>query len=268
MIKIISGSPQKIWVPVNPGATVFVGSIVSFDSTAEGVVIREQADGAADTTNKDVPFGVVTGTNRRTPLWNATEHAHYIVGEAVTAIRTSATEYVGVEGPWGKGDNRAMVQVELIDSSTILKAPFFDDAVGTALSVLTSTTGNASGLTVTTNECDFTPVANLATIYCRSGLNAGTYRMTTDTSTTVAVWDSEMLNTTATAGETYVRAPVRVGRSYVRIGDDTVSSYINASETQATNYDIIWVIHLDLSTAGEEFCLFRFDGDHFCSARA
>ncbi len=271
MITVVHGSPQSIWVNIKPGATIYVGSIVSIDGSAldEGVIVRGQADGAADTTNKDVPFGVVIGTNRKNPVYSSTYNAEYITAEAADGIRSSTTEYVNVEGPWAKGDRRAKVKVALITPHTVLRAPIYNNAVGTPPTELTSTAGNANGLTVTTDDCDFTPVANLCTIYCRSGKNRGCYRITDDTSTTVATWDVEMPNTTATAGEKYVRVPIRpFGISYARFGDDTVCSYLNCSETPATNYDIIQVVRLDLSTKGNEYVEFMFAADHFCPARA
>ena len=61
---IIHGNPFTIWVPLKPATTIYVGSLVCVDSSAldEGVIVRGQADGAADTTNKDVPLGIVVGT--------------------------------------------------------------------------------------------------------------------------------------------------------------------------------------------------------------
>lgn len=272
MLKIISDGPkQVIWCPLSDGVTVYVGSLVCIDQSAlnEGLVVRPIAAGASNTTNKDLPFGVCVGTNRKNPLFSSTYLAEYITDPGVTGIRADTTEYVGVEGPYGKGSHQAMVAVELIKPGTVLRAPIRNNAIGTAISELTSTAGNANGLTVTTGACDFTPVANLCSIYARSGQNAGQYRITDDTSTTVAAWDSQMLKTTATAGEKYVRVPYRThGVSYAIIGDSTVASYLNASYTPATNYDIIHVLRLDLSVAGSEFADFVFDGDAFCTARA
>lgn len=271
MIEIVSGCIDVKWFPIKPGATIYRGSLVCVDQSAldEGVVIREQADGASNTTNKDVPLGVAIGFNLRTPTFSSTYLADYITDAGATGIRSSTTEFTGVEGPWAKGEKRAMVQVAIIGPGTVLKAPIRNNAIGTSLSTLTSTAGNANGLTVTTGACDFTPVANLCSIYARTGPNAGIYRITDDTSTTVATWDVEMPATTAGVGDTYVRVPLRHhGVSYVRIGDDTVASYINASETPATNYDIIHVLELNLEESGKEFAKFYFDSDNFSSARA
>jgi len=270
-ITIAHGSPQKVWMPIKPGATIYVGSIVSIDFSAldEGVIVRPVAQGAANTTNKDTPLGICVGTNRRTPIFSATYNADYITDPGVTGVRADTTEYVNKEGPWAAGDGMAMVEVALIDPSCILRAPIRNGAIGTTVTELVSAAGNANGLTVTTDAADFTPVADLCTIYCRTGVNAGQYRTTDTTSTTVHAWDREMLKTTVATGEKYVMAGVRThGVSYVTIGDGTVASFIDGSATQATNYDIIHVIRLDLSDPGNEYVEFRFDGDHFCQTRA
>lgn len=270
-ITILEGCVQTVWMPIKPAATVYTGSLVSIDQSAldEGVLVRPKGVGVSNTTNKDRPLGVVLGNNLRSPVFSSTYEATYITDEGVTGIRSSTTEYVNVEGVWPKGGKQAMVQVGIIGPGTLLRAPIRNAAIGTAITELTSTAGNANGLTVTTDACDFTPVADLCSIYARSGVNAGQYRVTDDTSTTVATWDREMLNTTAGTGEKYVRVPVRTnGVSYVTIGDSTVASFIDAAVSPVTNYDIIHVVRLDLSEAGREFCDFFFDADAFCTNRA
>lgn len=271
MITVSHGSCRRQWLPIKPAATIYNGSIVGIDQSAldEGVVARPTAVGVSNTTNKDRPYGVVVGNNRRYPIFSSTYLADYITDPGATGLRADTTEYIGVEGPWAKGEKRAMVEVDIISPGTILRAPIRNAAIGTAITVLTSTAGNANGLTVTTGACDFTPVANLCTIYARTGANAGTYRITDDTSTTVAAWDVQMLNTTATVGEKYVRVPLRHhGVSYAIIGDGTVASFIDASASPATNYDIIHVVRLDLSEAGNEYVEFMFDADAFSTNRA
>lgn len=270
MIEIIGGPLQVTWVPIKPSATVYVGSLVSVDFSAldEGVIVRPTAVGVSNTTNKDVPMGICLGTNRIDPVFSSTYLAEYVTDEGVTGLRTSTVNYGMVEGPWPH-EKRAMVAVGIIGPQTLLRAPIRNAAIGTTVTELTSSAGNANGLTVTTDACDFTPVANLCTIYCREGVNAGQYRITDDTSTTVAAWDVQMLNTTVGVGEKYVRVPLRHhGVSYVVIGDGTVASFISSASTPATNYDIIYVVQLNLEEAGKEFVDFRFDADTFCTARA
>lgn len=265
-------APPAVWMPIKPAATIYVGSIVCIDQSAldEGVICRGIADGAADTSNKDRPFGVCVGTNLYNESYDSTYKTNKIVCAAAAGPHTNTTDYRNVEGPWSKGDSgsRAMVKVEMITPSTVLRAPIFNAAVGTAPTLLTVTTGSSDGLGVTTGACDFTPVANLSTVYYRKGANAGVYRITDDTSTTVLTHDVATPYDIA-VGDTAVRVPLRhSGVSYVRIGDDTCASFIDCSQTPATNYDVIHVVRLDLSEAGSEFVDFMFDGDHFATARA
>lgn len=273
MIVHADGNPQRVWAPIKPGATIYMGSLVCIDQSAldEGVSVRPVAAGVSNTTNKDRPFGIAVGHNLgpRVNAYDATYLAEKITDPGAAGIRTDTTEYRGVDGTWAMGEDRAMVEIALIKPGDVLRAPIRNGAIGTAISVLTSTAGNANGLTVTTNACDFTPVANLCSIYCRIGLNAGSVRVTDDVSTTVATWDVEMLNSTANTGETFVRVPLRpFGVSYVTIGDGTVASFIDASASPATNYDIIHVVRLDLRVAGQEFVDFMFDDDAFSTNRA
>jgi len=256
----------SIWCTIKPGATVYMGGIVAIDHSAldEGIVNLPQASGGDNASNLDVPLGIAVGNNAYNPSYSSTYKCEYITAAAAAGPHSNTTDYRNVEGPWSKGDStsRAMVKVELIRPGDIIRGPLFNAAVGTAPSVLTVTTGNTDGLQMVTNATQFTPVANLCTAYCRSGNNAGCYRITDDTSTTTATWDYAMPNDVA-IGDTFVRVPLRTfGESYVQIGA-TSSNYIDVSASPATNYFIINVVRLDLSEAGSEFVDFMFDVDNF-----
>jgi hypothetical protein len=245
------------------GDTLYVGQIVY--ATGDGVAPLGQAAGAADTTNKKVPFGVVVGTDNKNPLYDSTYGVQY-----VTSVQSQADQlgrdWLGVEGPLGKADPAAKVHIALIEPTTVLKGRIFNGSWGTALTVQTVTTGSATGAGYTANACDFTPVADLCTAYCRSGANRGIYRITTDASATDCTVSLYFPYDIA-VGDTFVRAPVRpFGKSYVQF--DSESMFIDGSASPATNYFVIHVIGLDLSRAGGEYVLFRFDGDHFCTTRA
>jgi len=273
MIEIVEGCVDVKWFPINPAGVIYMGSIVAYDysamATSEGIFVRGTAVGANNTTNKDRPFGVAIGHNLRYPVFSSTYLAESITDEGATGLRTSTTDYVGVEGTHPKGAKQAMVQVGIIGPGTVLKAPLRNAAIGTAISELTSTAGNANGLTVTTGAADFTPTtAGRSTIYCRAGLNAGQYRVCDDTSATVHAWDRQMLSSTATTGETYVKVPLRYGPSHALFGDGTVCSFIDCSNDPETNYDIIHVLEINLETAGREYVKFMFDGDAFSTTRA
>jgi len=260
MFTIAHGPVQKIWAPVINTDTLYVGQIVVVGN--EGVSPLPTALGVNDTTTKSVPFGVVVGTNRKSPLFDSTNKAEYITyADPSTA---GNEDYVMTEGPWAKGDLQAMVEVALIDSTTILKGKIFNAAYGTAPAA-TALSGTPT-TTTATSAATSTGIANLSTLYFRDGAARGSYRVTDDTSTTALTWDLPTVNAAA-SGDIVVRVPLRPqGESYMQVGAE--GNYINSGADLSLNYYAISVVRLDLSTAGNEYCEFRFDGDHFSSVRA
>ena len=268
-MSIVHGSPQSIWVPILPTTTIYVGGLVCVDTSApeEGVIMLPDAGGVANDSNLDVPLGVCIGTNRKNPLYSSTYLTEYILSPGATDAHDGASiEYVGVEGPWAKGDPIPMVKIALIDPSTILRAPIRNGAIGTAPTVVTATNVSTTGLGITTGAVNFTPIAsNLQTIYCRTGGNAGAYRTTDATSATVHTWDVAMRNDIA-IGDTFVMVPVRSHGYSTVMFDDATAMFIDCADgpvLAGTNRWIIQVVRLDLSTAGNEYCEFRFDPVHF-----
>lgn len=268
-ISVVHGSPQTIWVPVEAAATVYVGGIVAVNSSAptEGVTMLPDASGAFNITNTDVPFGVCIGTNRKNPLYNSTYKTEYITAPAAADAHDGASiEYTGVEGPWAKGDPVPMVKIAVITPNTVLRAPIYNAAVGTAPTEVTSTNTSSDGLGITTGAIDFTPEnTSTATIYCRSGANAGAYRLLDDSSTTVHTWDKAMRNDIA-VGDTFVVVPVRTHGFSTVMFDSTTAAYIDCADANVIAGTDRWgitVLRLDLSTAGNEYCEFMFASGHF-----
>jgi hypothetical protein len=261
---------QLVWLPVLAGQTIYTGQIVSNDASAlvEGVQYLPQAAGASNTTNKDIPLGVVVGNNNISAnvLYSSTYKSEYITAEAAGTAYNNTRQYQGVEGPWPKGDPIAMVLVALIDPTSILRGPLYNAAVGTAPTEVTVTVGSGTdGLGCTTGATDVASVATLGTIYARTGKNAGVYRTLTSASTTTHTWLQAMPKDME-VGDKALIVPLRpYGISYVQI---TMGQYIDVSQAAATHYFGIDVIRLDLKEAGKEYCEFRFNADNFCLARA
>ncbi|MCK4328789.1 hypothetical protein KAX02_02995 [candidate division WOR-3 bacterium] len=264
-------SNQRSWVPVEPGETCYLGQLVGVDiaTPLEGVRPLPVAAGANNTTNKDIPMGIVVGTNNTASnLVTDSTYGEKIVQVAAGSIYGSTTQFQGVEGPWAKGDPQAYVLIDHIDATTILRAPIRNGAIGTAPSVETTTTGcGGDGINCVTGTCDVATVANFATIYMRTGANMGIYRTMTSASDTTHTWLKAMPNTIA-VGDTCVVIngvrPYGPARAYI----DAEGVYIDASAALSSNYFIIHVRRLDLSVAGDEYVEFRFDGDNFCATRA
>lgn len=268
-ITIAQGSPQTIWVPEVAGGTLYGGGLVATGQNAldEGVKILPDASGVADVTNQNVPFGVIIGSNRKVKVWDTTELCEIITAPAAADAHDGASiEYYGVEGPWGKGDPVPMVKVAVITPSTVLRAPLKATDAATGPALLTATNTSTDGLGITTNANDYTTgVAALHTIYCRSGANAGSYRIVTSTSSTIHTWDNAMIHDIA-IGDTFVMVPMRpYGHSTVMF-DDTTASWIDCDDGPVAAGTARWAINilrLDLREAGKEFVEFMFSVDHF-----
>lgn len=263
--EVVSANPHMVWAPIVDSDTCYVGQLVDCQG-AEGVAPLGAAAGAADTTAQVVPFGVVVGTNNKTPSFDSTYKADKIV-EATPHGTT--TEFTGVEGPLRVGGHtEAMVKIALITPETIIRGKIFNAAYGTAPTVGTVTTGSTTGkaATGTSALCDVAGVAVLGTVYFRSGANQGIYRITDDTSTTALTWDKATPYDVA-VNDTLVRINgLRpVGTSYMQT--DSESTYIDCSAALTADYWVIEVVRLDLSTAGSEYVDFRFGMDHFCLKR-
>jgi hypothetical protein len=232
------------------------------DRWPDGVSPAGAAKGALDTTEEAVIAGIITGISDRYQTRDATYGLNNITG-VLTQAALVARQNGDLSGRsvYPFGDNRPLVQIHELDPWTDVEIPIYNSTYGTAPTVLTETTGSATGLTVTTNACDFTPVANLCTIFCRDGNNAGSMRQTDDTSTTVATTDQAFQNDVA-IGDTFIRVPMRMfGLSYIQL--DAESLFIDCSATPATNYYLFHVRELHLAEAGKERVIGRFDVLHF-----
>lgn len=269
---VVQGSPQTIWVPVAPGDTIYNGSIVTVDvaSPQEGVLPMPVAAGASNTTNKDVPFGVVLGNNNVAGniAFSSTQNTEYITEVAAGSIHGATTKYANVEGVWPKGDPRAMVEVAIIDPTTVLRGDIYNAAVGTAISVLPVTTGNTSGVAATTTAtADVATVAQFSTVYMRSGANMGAYRRLDSASDTTHTWDAAVKEDTVIGDNIVVLNGLNTyGVSRMQI--DAEATYINCAAALTADYFIVNVLRLDLSRAGNEYVEFQFNGDNFAAARA
>ena len=264
MFDIHSGSPHSIWVPVdcNGGSfdTLYTGQIVK--SGSDGVLPLGAASGAYDTSTEAIPFGVVIGTNKRTPSYSSTSYSESITSESPHG---ATTEYVLHEGTMiPKGDTSAAVKVALIQPGTIIKGSIFASTIGTALTVGTVSSGSSTGAGFTTSAINpATHRADLVTVYFRTGANRGIYRITTDSSTTVKTVEHYFPYDIA-AGDKVVGTGLRVG--YCKGQTDTESVFIDGAADPATNHWGLNVLWLDLSVAGKECVYFQFGHIHFIGA--
>ena len=264
--KVVQGSPQTVWARVDGTDTLYVGQLVT--SSSDGVLPMTGAVGAADTTGKAVPYGVVIGTNNKIPLFNSTYNAEYITA-VVSQADQLASEKVMVEGIYPKLESSAMVEVAIIDPNTVISGPIFNTTYGTVPSEQTITTAQANGMTTaeTWSAADTTAfVADESTIHMRSGLNKGLQRIGIN-ATNTAPQVTHAFPYDNTTSDTGLQVPIReIGTAKLNFDDE--STFIDTEHEYTTNYYVVEVIKLDLTEAGKEHCIFRFGMDQFALARA
>ena len=264
---------NTLWMPLDATAasTLFsVGQLTKMDTGSfNGLAPLAAASGVADTSQLQAIHSVVIGTNDATATYNGTYGQYIQTTQTETMALQNARKCLGNSGMFMAGDQQPLVKVALLNATTVLRGDIYNATVGTAPSVVTVTTGSATGAGMTTGAIDFTPVANMNTFYCRTGANAGLYRISKTTSTTVHTFDTCWPYPIA-VGDTFVAVPMRVGTSYVQI--TSTASYIgmgfNCASTPATNYFLINVLELRLRTAGMENVIFQFAPCHFDKVRA
>lgn len=267
MFKIVEGSPRTIWVPVLAAQTIYNGAIVAVDAATplEGVRPMPVAAGASNTTNKDIPFGVVVGNNN---LADTAGQDSYITAGAAGAAYGSTAKFRGVEGPWPHGDPIAMVQVEVIDPTSVIRGRLFDTTIGTALAAVTTTTATGGdGLDCVTGATTVATVANFSTIYFRTGADAGVYRTLTSASDTTHTWLQAIKTELAVTDTALVLNGFRpYGLSLCQL--DSTARFFDVNAALTSDYFKINVLRLDLSEPGNEFVDFQFNIENFMPTTA
>jgi len=245
--------PLEKWYHVMATATCYVGQLVSLISgDVGGGVIPLAISGTPDTT--ELPWGIITATNNRTPTYNSTYMAESIAGLATVALVKARTDYAFQEGMMSKGDSAPMVKVALLSRDSIVQGPLKNAAMTTAPGVVTVTTaGDGLGASMVHSSADMTAVADNNMYYWRTGNNSGLYRMSHTASGTAASFKTPLPNAIA-VGDTACVINFGLGRQYMTF--DAVGMYINmANHTAEVSVD---VVGMDLRTAGQETAQFRF----------
>jgi hypothetical protein len=252
------GSPMNLWIDVDATDVIRTGSLVCYDGhITAGAFPMGIATGTCDSTDKEVPFGVVIGSNDRTPVYDATSYlCNYTTG--VTSIANiAARDWIGAEGQHQKGDGAAKVEVAVIAPGTVITGRIFKSAYGEAPDVLTVTTASSDGgiTAMAANTHTYTGVADLHTAYCRTGANRGIYRICNNTTATALAFTTAMPNAIA-VDDTFVAVPLRVGHGHMQL--DGEGMYINGEAAINANYFGVTGLVLDLETAGNETYTFMF----------
>lgn len=261
--EVVEHPLRTIWMPVGTAAgaatavTLYVGQLVSntIATQSSGATPWVQA-GAPDTR---APFGVVVGTNNKEPVFNSTYKA-----ESITSLVTQATQIVNKAAGLGDGggmfvpaDPRAYVKVAVIGADTVLKGRIFAGTYGTAPTVGTVTTGSAGTGYTCSGGLGLTRIAYNSTHFCRVGLNSGLYVIGYDTGSTAQATTFYMyLPYAIAAGDQFVC--VNIVQGITNLTFDALGTYVDGQAAQ-TATQVVDVLELNLSVAGSEYVIFRFN---------
>jgi hypothetical protein len=261
---VVSPNFNTAWFPVHYNSeTLYVGQIVTLDSLTPDYGLKAyNPAGANDTTVDQCPLGIVIGFNNRVPTFNTTYKAEYGTSYQAQATQV-AHDFFGVEGTMGRNDPALFAQVALLDSTTMVKGRIFHGSYGTACDTATNTTASSGGTTVTTTAIDYAGIAGATTMYCRTGGNAGLYRVGYDTSTTSHTPYLYFPYAIA-ANDVFVFAHMVQGVCKVNFDDyGTFIEQYGDSNSYGTDYLYVRILSLNLKDAGNEYAIFQFTPNNF-----
>lgn len=255
---------QRVWAPVDAVDTYRVGMLVGWEQGAFDGVVNAGVAGANPDATTNI-CGIIEAIDTLEPLQLNTTVAKgsFVVGVSTAAAQNARQlSPTTAKGPWIYGDKAVHVKIALLTPWTKVMVPLFNAAFDVAPTLLTNTVADTSGIAGTvTNACDFTPVANEASLYWRTGLSKGQMRVTDDTSTTVPTNDQAFGGGTA-VGDTCVRVPLRHFGN-CSVVTDAEALYFDVASTGASNNWHFNVIELNLQNAGEEHVIGFFAVRHF-----
>jgi len=240
----LTGSPVVIRT-YQIGETMYAGQLAMSGLVGGAGGHVQIADAASEAHENDQPIlGVVVGAFQD-GVYSSTYN-----GDGITYDTTLANVLANTH------KDAAMVQVaRVLPDDTLIRGPIYDGEYKTALTVLTETTGDATGLTVTHAGEAITDIADdFATIYCRTGANKGLYRVVTTGGTGSQVC-TVAFPYAISVGDTFVCASCVLGLGGLDI--PATADCIDGNVALSSYYDVEYH-SINLEEAGKEFATFTF----------
>jgi hypothetical protein len=237
------------------GETCYNGQLVQtglVGGAGGHVQIADVATEASDDDQTILGFITAVADESRTYVASSSGTAGY--GDRSTYTVTQATIAANLgTGLTGGGEVDVCLALPMV---TMIRAPIYNAAWGTALTVQTVTTASSGGVTITAANNAITNIADdYATAYCRTGANRGHYRVvTTSTSATVNTVTVPFPYAIA-VGDTFVIASCVLGKG----GLDFPASAdcIDGNNDMDAYYDVYYH-DINLEESGKEYAIFSF----------
>ena len=225
------------------GETCYQGQLLQTNLTGGTGGHVQIADVASEAHENDLPvIGIAGGVVDASATYSST-----YFGDGSTYTTTQGT--VATNGP-------AEVKVILtIPWVTLVKAPIYNAAFGTALTTLVETSGSAGGTVVTHANQAVTDIADdFATVYCRTGANKGIYRVVT-TGATGSQTVTVPFPYAIAVGDTFVVASCVLGLG--GLGFPATANCIDGNNAISSYYDVFYH-DINLAESGKEYAVFTF----------
>ena len=205
------------------------------------------ADAASEANENDQPImGWVIDVQDESRTYNSTYYGN-------SSTYTTTQSVIKTNG--APGTVRMGIIMPFI---TIVRAPIFNAAYGTALTECVVTSANAAGTTITHANDTVTDIDSTigygATAYCRSGANRGLYRLITTAGTNENVVSIPFPNTIA-VGDKFIICSFALG--YAALDIPSTANCIDGNNNLDHYYNV-FCTKLDLSESGREYAEFMF----------
>lgn len=226
------------------GESMYMGQLAMTNlvgGTGGHVQIADAASEAIE--NDQSVFGIVTGIVDGSRTYNSTYR-----GDGTTYTTTQAT--IASTGP-------SEVQVTLcLPWITLVRAPIYNAAYGTALTEITATSASSGGTVITGTGSAITDIADdFATVYCRTGANRGHYRVITTSTSTTSQTVTVPFPYGISVGDTFVVASCVLGIGGLDI--PATANCIDGNNDMDAYYPVFYH-EINLEESGKEFAIFSF----------
>jgi len=255
----LGGAGAPTVLRLQTGETCYNGQLVQADISAANGGHVQIADVASEASEDDLPIvGMITAIADESRTYVASSSGTAQYGDRSTYTITQST-IAGNLGTKLSGGGEVDVTL-IIPGVTLVKAPIYDAAWGTALTEMVVTTASSGGVTITATGDAVTDVPDdLATIFCRSGANRGHSRIvTTGTSTTVRTVVIPFPYGIA-VDDVFVQFSGKLGKSHMDI--PATADCIDGDNDLNAYYDVFYH-EINLEETGKEYAIFSLYAGH------
>ena len=229
------------------GEDMYVGQLIMSAKTG-GVGGHVQIADAPTLLDEDVlnPWGFVSGIVDGSRAYTAS-----VSGTAQYGDKTTYTTTQSVVADTGASE----VEVTyILPMNTIIRAPIYNAAWGTALTEQVVTSANSGGVTITaTGDAITDMMDDHCTAYCRSGANRGHYRVVNTTTSTTASTVTVPFPYGIVVGDVFVISAGVLGNSFLDF--PASADCIDGNNALAAAIEVFYHT-INLEESGKEYAEF------------